>query len=541
MIRVLSCLHPKIVVNPYTGEKISTPCGKCDVCINNRAALWVTRLDMESASHKYTLFCTLTYDDDNVPQLVRYDDEEKPHMYLDPETGETFDLYDIKETFEKKDWRFFHETKYLNVLSSRDIQLFIKRLRARIYEINKTYTIRYYITGELGPRTYRPHWHALFFFDSEILCSQIATLLSETWSYGVVYKPHLVSGSAASYCASYINSLASLPKIYHHRKLRPRSLFSKSPAIGTMYPLLSSDAELFRRGDNKFTLLRPDDDEFTSFPLLRSIESRLYPRCQRFGSLLSSDRVSLYRLAENFQNCETCEEIANRIECEYIKSGRSDFFGRYFQEITKKYCFKWHFLPKEVELPWTLKDMPFLPKDIFISGNMEAVKVRSYEYCPDSLVRFARCIMRVLHQSQAFSVSIEEYVHKIESYYNRKDKERIVSFYDYLDEYFKTHPVWHMVYFDFSFYKYVTSFDSNCWSKETIATLSDWFDGEIPLCSHDDVTVLDIPPLESLPDYQSMRILYSKISHDKTKQKYNNDYALSRSKLFYNVIHYQNS
>lgn len=541
MKHVQSCLHPKIITNPYTGEKISVPCGHCDVCVNQRASLWTTRLDMEAASHKYTLFCTLTYSDDFVPQLVRFDDEEKPHCYVDPETGEVFDLYDIKETFENRDWKYFHSTNFLNVLSNRDIQLFLKRLRFKVSQINKNEKIRYYFGGEYGPRTFRPHWHGLLFFDSDTVCSQIGTLLSESWFYGDVYKPHLVSGSAAQYCASYINSLSKLPKIYHHRKLRPHSLFSKSPAIGSMYPLLPGIQELFNSGADEFTFFRPSSNEFVSFPLLRSIESRLYPRCQRFSSLSSSDRVALYRLAEGFQTCDSALEVAKRIKSEYIDRPRSDFFGRYFTEITKKYKFKYHFLDREIIIPWQFKNLPFLPLNFVVQGDMKAIKVRSYDFCFDSLVRFARTIMRVASQASAFGISIADYVSKIEFYYSRHDKKKLVDYFNYLDQYFKTRPQWHMVYMDFSFYHYLTTTDSNCWSPETVATVSNWFVGDVPLkiCS-DGCTVLDVPPLESLPDYQDMKLFYEKVTHDLTKQKSNNDYALSRKDKFKNILEYQN-
>lgn len=57
------------------------------------------------------------------------------------------------------------------LLYYRDAQLFIKRLRKYIdkYFHEK---IRYYIIGEYGTSSLRPHWHLLLFFDSSALARE---------------------------------------------------------------------------------------------------------------------------------------------------------------------------------------------------------------------------------------------------------------------------------------------------------------------------------------------------------------------------------
>lgn len=65
------CLHPKIVRNRFTGEKMQVPCGHCDQCKNLRSYMWSQKICDEMSLHKFNIFFTLTYDDNNVPMLVK--------------------------------------------------------------------------------------------------------------------------------------------------------------------------------------------------------------------------------------------------------------------------------------------------------------------------------------------------------------------------------------------------------------------------------------------------------------------------------------
>ena len=89
-------------------------CGQCMPCRINRKRLWTGRLLLESTLHRHSCFVTLTYDETHLP----------------------------------KD----------NSLSVPHYQQFIKRLR-RV--TNKK--IVYYIVGEYGDTTVRPHYHAVLF------------------------------------------------------------------------------------------------------------------------------------------------------------------------------------------------------------------------------------------------------------------------------------------------------------------------------------------------------------------------------------------
>lgn len=563
-MRVQNCFHPKVFKNPYTGEMVTARCGKCDACRNTRASNWVTRLDMEACCHKYTLFATFTYDEQSVPQIIRLpfnkDNKNDVPTYIDADTGEYFDFSDL--ALQKSDIQYLRDSRVLNVLSKRDFQLFIKRLRYYFDKTEKGALLRYYFCGELGPRTYRPHGHLLLFFDSESCAKNIELLLSQAWSnghgklLGNIYDPHFVSGSAAEYCASYINSLSQLPRNYLHKGLRPFSLFSKRPALGTLYPSIKEVREVFDRGDIKFTRYDKSSCSFKTAFFWRSYASRLYPRCQRFGSLSHDERVTLYRIIEEFPPHLTARQIARRIKSEFIDPvfpsfsdiekirHKDTFLGRYFREIAFKKKKGIHFVVDK-KLPWQVKNLPFLPSDVLTVDNIQAESTIIKEYNENSLISFVNVLSRVRHQAQVFGISISDYVSKIELYYENVNKQRLKDDYVYQSQYFLSHPKWHIIYFDKSFYDKVTSTDSMSWSHETYLSLVILFGGSLPLkqifnSRREMIEVLDIPPLDSLQDFMSFKMLHSKIAKDLVKQKENNDYVLARKDRFGNIIHYQN-
>ena len=111
------CLYPRTLSN--TIIPITVDCGYCPECINKRRDAWSFRLFHEQQSSFLTLFTFLSYDDNNLPLL-----EGHP------------------------------------VLNWTDITLYLKRVRKELSTIDVRLT--YFIAGEYGPRTLRPHYHSIF-------------------------------------------------------------------------------------------------------------------------------------------------------------------------------------------------------------------------------------------------------------------------------------------------------------------------------------------------------------------------------------------
>ena len=64
-----SCLNPKLIYNKYTDTKMYVPCRKCFRCRDSYSSMWSRRIENECKQHRYSLFVTLTYDNDHLPLL----------------------------------------------------------------------------------------------------------------------------------------------------------------------------------------------------------------------------------------------------------------------------------------------------------------------------------------------------------------------------------------------------------------------------------------------------------------------------------------
>lgn len=146
------CLSPV-----YLREsKTFVPCGKCGECLKERGSEWRFRLMYQCKLSKLALWCTFTYADanslskDHAQTLLRsFDDVFKP----------------------------------------------VRRIggkRIRVHSI----IMKYYLIGEYGTHTYRPHYHAILFFDRGedykedvdigINCISLIPLVASKWPYGMV-------------------------------------------------------------------------------------------------------------------------------------------------------------------------------------------------------------------------------------------------------------------------------------------------------------------------------------------------------------------
>lgn len=131
-----------------------------------RAEEWALRVRHEASLHDANCFVTLTYGRDQLP----------PNGSLD----------------------------------HRDFQLFMKRLRKI-----SVYGVRYYMCGEYGPQTFRPHYHACL-FGADFRADRVESgrsgsgflfyqsrVLDILWPHGRAVVQDLTP-ETASYCARYI-------------------------------------------------------------------------------------------------------------------------------------------------------------------------------------------------------------------------------------------------------------------------------------------------------------------------------------------------
>lgn len=172
---------------------IDIPCGQCLGCRIDRSRQWAVRCVHEASFYDYNCFVTLTYDDAHLP-----------------------DDYSINK---------------------RDFCLFIKTLRKHYNGFKAVvrpngkigYPIRYYMCGEYGDKSYRPHYHACLFnfdfIDKQHYKSQngvklyISDTLNKLWGKGYCTIGDVTFQSAA-YVARYImKKVNGKPAKNHYRRV----------------------------------------------------------------------------------------------------------------------------------------------------------------------------------------------------------------------------------------------------------------------------------------------------------------------------------
>lgn len=136
---------------------------------------FVNRLYYEHRAAHQTWWITLTYNDDNVPSL------------------------------KMQELSFFDEpiTKEYKVLRHEDFQLLMKSLRKSFWNDYRC-KLRFFMVGEYGPTTLRPHYHCLLFTDKHLSKDYICKHLDKQWAekHGF-YLLDKATEERFQYCAKY--------------------------------------------------------------------------------------------------------------------------------------------------------------------------------------------------------------------------------------------------------------------------------------------------------------------------------------------------
>lgn len=152
---------------PFIRKDTAYGCGQCLPCRINKRREWTHRIILEAAQYKSNSFVTLTYDKDHAP----------------------------------KDGS-------LNPAHTRN---FLKCLRFAIAPER----LRYFIVGEYGDTTFRPHYHAALFnypscryglsrySKTNTNCCVACDLIRDRWGHGFIGMGSLTSDSA-QYLAGYV-------------------------------------------------------------------------------------------------------------------------------------------------------------------------------------------------------------------------------------------------------------------------------------------------------------------------------------------------
>lgn len=148
----MNCLTP-------VGHVKTFECGRCAPCLRYRRRVWTHRLILEAKQNACNTFVTLTYSQDNLPRG--------------------------------------------NTLEPLHVQNWLKELRHAI----EPQRIRFFLSGEYGEQTQRPHYHALLFGLNPILAGGMdgnGGLVNKTWGMGHTSATP-VSFNRIAYVAGYVD------------------------------------------------------------------------------------------------------------------------------------------------------------------------------------------------------------------------------------------------------------------------------------------------------------------------------------------------
>lgn len=175
-------------VAPLTlASGITVPCGKCNLCAEQRRNEWTFRITQETLISKSVYFLTITYEDEHLS---------------------------------------YNQSSGLSELSKRDLQLFKKRLRKEQSSLDPAVRLRYYTVGEYGGLTGRPHYHSILFN----LAESIVPYVGDLWGLGTVHVLP-VNPARIHYVTKYhVNKLSSGPG-----RAPPFALMSRRPGLGINY------------------------------------------------------------------------------------------------------------------------------------------------------------------------------------------------------------------------------------------------------------------------------------------------------------------
>lgn len=127
-------------IKDYYGKEHNVPCGKCVECRTKMLNDWTFRLKKEAMEYN-SIFLTLTYETKHLKFNIK---DKCPTLYYE------------------------------------DVTLFWKRLRKKL-----KYKIKYFLVGEYGGKTKRPHYHAIVFGLQKN--DKTLNLIKETWKMGTIH------------------------------------------------------------------------------------------------------------------------------------------------------------------------------------------------------------------------------------------------------------------------------------------------------------------------------------------------------------------
>lgn len=475
---IVNCQHPSWVYNKYTHERVLSDCGKCPACLNRKSLRHVHLMEEQSRLSRYTVFLTLTYNDFSVPKLYFSPDRK----YLVNKKRNI--SYEIPSDLDDLTFDWLSKKKYVEFSDYKDAQDFIKRFRinfkrycplnSALDELKKYNTyeqLLYYCAAEFGPFTARPHFHLLFFFNSDWLAKNFEQMFLKAWSsYNRITHRRFSKGtrsefrfcdarqtSTFAYTAAYCSSNSDVPSIFQSGQLAPRKAYSKAPILGCPFPSFAEVQKVIYDRTSRYC--RGVDKDGKPVIVCRSLsfENRVFPRFSGFSRVPSSSRrfvvELLPRCAKENDGCVDYETFSN-----------------------------WLISPKTQKSLW-------LPDEVScILAEKSQTKKPYYDLW--------LCLNRFYNNISLYGLDVDTYLYYIADYYLKKQYEQFKDFLYFVQEYSIYHR-W-----------------QDCYVAHQYCDFA--------------------PKLENIEDYNLMCSESNKIYNEKVKTKKDRDYQLRGNAVVFN-------
>lgn len=441
---IYGCFNPRKVVNKYTREKIWTSCGKCDYCRGLRSYELKSRIEREflNPQNKCCWLVTLDYNNESLPIYAR-----------DPLTGNFSSNREGFPVIESKDVPFYARpmrhpvAECFGHLCYYDVLGFFQRVRGNMrYQLGKgkeeneealklfkdiSYedaSFRYFLCGEYGPTTFRPHYHILLWFRKQWTDSQkeyLSQILSKAWPFGSIDIKACTDDGASGYVSGYVTSSTGLPDVLTIKPIKPFCTFSKMPTIGSYQASYNEIQNILIEGTHRRTKYDEDTKEHVSEKLSPTFFSRFFPKCVGFGSKATYDKLRVYSYVFNYfkdqgitHTLKEAEELSIRsIDYPilvYTEQQRRLIYDDMVMDLKKKQCLALY----------GNEDIEAHP-DIVVSLSMDDIpKCKEWDYRDKyaALVCYRYCI--------AFGWSPEAILSGIEKVYSRIKSDALGAFYE---------------------------------------------------------------------------------------------------------------
>lgn len=232
---------------PKGCEVLLLPCNRCMLCTGRYRRHWVLRCQHELHFHERSCFLTLTVDDEHLD-------------FVFPKLSRKVVSHDLRSSW--------IETSRWNSLCHKPFQDFMKRLRITLqrgykygvdqfYQVDKP--IRYYMCGEYGDNTHRPHYHCILFGvhppDTQLLLFRpglgVSPLFTRLWPFGY-HTVATVSPQCISYVAGYVDKKMDDARMdWVDNFVAPEYVcMSRRPGLGGKFWNQFHDTDLYPENDD---------------------------------------------------------------------------------------------------------------------------------------------------------------------------------------------------------------------------------------------------------------------------------------------------